>query len=294
MEMPNLSNISMSPLEKAERKSQKPCLEKIGRVSTKTASTCNSQPISPFQTEGPEEGLFDFCDLLEYVPMPEFQQIKCISDKESENILSQSKKIKKERVQCPSTKNSIPSKSAPAKKDAWRPDEDAQLISLHAKYGPKWAQIASVMENRTGKQIRDRYLNMLRPDINHDDWTPEEEKLFAELCEQYGNKWCKIASFLPGRTENQVKNKYYWERKRKSPVPVKKNTKKNIPRNSATSCEIQQSVEVQSALVDETVETTMVVEVTEEFFQFESEAAIFDDSYQIFGDNFRELNWKPF
>jgi hypothetical protein len=69
--------------------------------------------------------------------------------------------------------------------------------------------ISSCLEGRTGKQVRDRYLNKLRPNIKCGDWKPEEDDLVVTLLKQVGNRWSLIATHLPGRTEGQVKNRYY-------------------------------------------------------------------------------------
>jgi len=65
------------------------------------------------------------------------------------------------------------------------------------------------MKDRSGKQIRDRYLNKLKPDINKAEWTSEEDELVMTLCREFGHKWSRIATYLPGRTEGQVKNRFY-------------------------------------------------------------------------------------
>lgn len=95
------------------------------------------------------------------------------------------------------------------KRQAWQPHEDEQVLDLVTKHGQSWALIASMMEGRTGKQIRDRYLNKLKPDIKNEEWTREEDKLLITLFKTIGRKWSKIATHLQGRTEGQVKNRFY-------------------------------------------------------------------------------------
>lgn len=101
------------------------------------------------------------------------------------------------------------------RRKAWQDQEDELLLELVEKYGKKWSKIASIMKGRTGKQIRDRYLNNLNPEIVDKDWTSEEDNLILFLYYNWGKKWSKIAAALPGRSEGQVKNRFYWGLKRK-------------------------------------------------------------------------------
>jgi len=95
------------------------------------------------------------------------------------------------------------------KRNPWKPIEDAKLLELVRTYGECWAMISSKMGDRTGKQIRDRYLNILRPNLKKGEWTPPEDALLVNLYYQIGHKWSLIAKYMPGRSEAQVKNRFY-------------------------------------------------------------------------------------
>ena len=46
-------------------------------------------------------------------------------------------------------------------------------------------------------------------------WTPEEDELVLELVEEIGTKWSEIVEYLPGRTNNGVKNHFYSSMRKK-------------------------------------------------------------------------------
>mmetsp|Transcript_27968 Transcript_27968/g.24644 ORF Transcript_27968/g.24644 Transcript_27968/m.24644 type:complete len:165 (+) Transcript_27968:556-1050(+) len=65
------------------------------------------------------------------------------------------------------------------------------------------------VEGRSGKQCRERWFNNLNPEVRKGGWSMDEDKLIFDLYQKYGSSWSKVAKYVPNRTENSIKNRFY-------------------------------------------------------------------------------------
>ncbi len=94
-------------------------------------------------------------------------------------------------------------------KSGWTAEEDKKLRLIVSQLGANnWSQIATLLPGRIAKQCRERWVNKLDPSLTRQSWTSEEDRLILDLHAQFGNKWAVIARQIPGRTDNQIKNRY--------------------------------------------------------------------------------------
>ncbi|KAG5224914.1 myb-related protein [Salix suchowensis] len=132
------------------------------------------------------------------------------------------------------------------KKGAWSAEEDRKLMAYITRYGSwNWRQLPKFAGlQRCGKSCRLRWLNYLRPNIKRGNYTKEEEEIIISLHETLGNRWSAIAAKLPGRTDNEIKN--HWH------TNLKKRLRKSSPQSSSGDDDLAQNSKGQEKDTEET------------------------------------------
>ncbi|KAL3518428.1 hypothetical protein ACH5RR_021017 [Cinchona calisaya] len=142
---------------------------------------------------------------------------------------------------------------ANVKKGPWSPEEDAKLKEYIDKFGTGGNWIALPQKaglKRCGKSCRLRWLNYLRPNIKHGEFSDDEDRIICSLYASIGSRWSIIAAQLPGRTDNDIKN--YWNTKLKKKlmgmIPLDQRKLPLFSSNSLTNSSSPQSHQSFSSL----------------------------------------------
>jgi alkylated DNA nucleotide flippase Atl1 len=112
--------------------------------------------------------------------------------------------------------------------DRWTEDEDKALVFAVNKYAddnghiPSWATVAKMVQSRSSKQCRTRWMYALKPNLKKGVWSYDEEMQLLEIVQKYKSETSKATSIWPlvakaldnGRSDKACRSKYdYMQRK---------------------------------------------------------------------------------
>ncbi|CAN8314405.1 unnamed protein product [Cochlearia groenlandica] len=168
------------------------------------------------------------------------------------------------------------------RKGPWTEEEDSILVNFVSLHGDaRWNHIArSSGLKRTGKSCRLRWLNYLRPDVRRGNISLQEQFMILKLHSLWGNRWSKIAQYLPGRTDNEIKN--YWRtRVQKQAKHLRCDVNSNLFKDTMRNVWMPRLVErinaqsssatcdpIESMITDQTQPIDQPIQVDPDFNQF--------------------------
>jgi len=100
-------------------------------------------------------------------------------------------------------------------KGRWSDREERVLFLAVRAHGERFSEAARHVPGRTGPQGREKWTNVLAPDVKRDGWSESEDEALEEAVEAHGcGNWSHVAQSVAGRTDDQCKRR--WKQLRKS------------------------------------------------------------------------------
>ncbi|KAJ9514521.1 hypothetical protein QJQ45_016258 [Haematococcus lacustris] len=92
----------------------------------------------------------------------------------------------------------------------WSADEDTRLAQAVSQLGAKWREVSGLVGSRTPQQCRERYCNVVNPNLNAGPFTEAEcdalrRAVTGTLRENGRIVWTKVAGCVPGRTDDMCR-----------------------------------------------------------------------------------------
>lgn len=142
-------------------------------------------------------------------------------------------------------------------KGEWTKEEDLKIIEIMTKYNESLELFRGkeIIPGRTLKQCRERWKNVLNPNLNKDIFTIEEQYLLFKLYSVFNGRWSYFSSIFPSiRSDNYLKNKFYSTIRRKrreiknylSTETIVENLLKDLKENIVLTYQITNEVEFET------------------------------------------------
>ena len=100
--------------------------------------------------------------------------------------------------------------------------QDVKLKRYVKEFGENWDLVSKKSKKFTPEQCFNRYQHIKDMKIIKVTFTDEEDKLLKEKVEAYGKRWYIVVKFFSGKTQNDLKNRYYRHIRKENPDNLKK------------------------------------------------------------------------
>lgn len=96
------------------------------------------------------------------------------------------------------------------KSSKWTEEEDEKIKEWVTSNGEKdWVECSKILNNKSNKQARERWLFILNPNLKKTKWNIIEDYILFRLYKLYSSKWNLFCLYLNGRSEVSIKNRFY-------------------------------------------------------------------------------------
>ena len=119
------------------------------------------------------------------------------------------------------------------KRQRFTKEEDMLLTRYVNEYGYKWDLIATKLNHKTKRQVKDRWMFYLNPELKAEPYTKDEDELLEKKLIELGNKWRVIVKFFPGRTDVSLKNRWSMIKRQRSGHSKKTQRRRKITPQSS-------------------------------------------------------------
>jgi S-ribosylhomocysteine lyase LuxS involved in autoinducer biosynthesis len=109
----------------------------------------------------------------------------------------------------PAAASLVSAAASRAPRQSWTLEEHTKLTEAVKKHGKIWVAVATMVPGRTGKQCRNRWTQCLdSAGKTGGQWNGEENTKLTEAVKKHGKKWVAVAAMIPGRTDQQCRNRW--------------------------------------------------------------------------------------
>ena len=96
------------------------------------------------------------------------------------------------------------------------------------KFKPSWLKISNefnefpfISQIRTPAHCQERWKNTLKTEYHRGNWNAKDDEKILDFVMKFGTKWSKLAKMFNGRTEHNIKNRFFSILSRELEKPIR-------------------------------------------------------------------------